>query len=101
MQDDEPGPMRRQVTLACFLAVLLLLAVFPGIDLFISGLFFDGGFPWKDVPAQRLLQRLPGWLLVLSMTSVLIVYIFNRSTGRESWGIDGRKVIYLFAVLIV
>lgn len=91
---------RGQLILACFLIASLLLSQFPDIDIRISSLFFDKGFPVR--------QSWPVWLhhgtsyfLWLSMSAVLGIYALNRLAQRNVCGVDGRKVCYLFLVLIL
>lgn len=87
-----------QLILACFLVSSLLFVGFPGIDLSISRVFFDNGFylagQWKS-----LLQDSVRYFLCLSVLSAVGVYFYNRSLGRNLFGINGKKLIYLLLVL--
>jgi lipid A 4'-phosphatase len=90
---------RCRTSLACFLTASLLLAAFPGIDLFISKVFFDGSFHLGNQWWLKLLQRGLPYFLALSMAMAVGVGLFNLWTKRDLGGIDGRKILYLFAVL--
>jgi lipid A 4'-phosphatase len=92
--------VRSQVILASFLAFSLVVIALPAIDLGISRLFYHGGFP-RDQWWQSLLHDTLNWFLIGSLGSVVAVYAYNRIAGRRLLGIDGRRVLYLFLVLIV
>jgi lipid A 4'-phosphatase len=91
---------RSQVILACFVLFSLVVALFPAIDLGISRLFYDGGFP-RDQWWQALLHDSLNWFLGLSLGSVVALYAVNRAFGKNIGNIDGRRVVYLFLVLII
>jgi len=91
---------RSQVILASFLLFSLVAAAFPSIDLAISRLFFHGGFP-RDQWWQSLLHDSLNWFLGLSLGLVTAIYAFNRLFRRKIWNVDGRRVAYLFLVLII
>lgn len=92
---------RGRMIVACFLISSLLLAAFPHIDLFISSVFYDKGFHLRDRWWQTFLQDGLSYFLFLSMVLVVGAYLFNSLSRRNLWKIDGRKVCYLFLVLIV
>lgn len=91
---------RSQVILACFVLFSLVVALFPAFDLGISRLFYDGGFP-RDQWWQALLHDSLNWFLGLSLGSVVALYAVNRAFGKNIGNIDGRRVVYLFLVLII
>lgn len=92
---------RSRVILGCFLACSALLVAFSGIDIRISGLFYDGGFRLAGHGWTEWLHQGVGKFLYLSMFSVLGIYVLNRLTRRNLCGVDGRTVVYLFLVLII
>lgn len=92
---------RTQTILGCFLVSSLLLVQFPWIDIRISELFFDGGFYFQGGGWRRLFRDGLGYLLGLSLGSILGLYLFNKLFRRNVLGIDGRKVLYVFLVLIL
>jgi lipid A 4'-phosphatase len=90
---------RSRLIIASFVIVSVLLAAFPAIDLYVSRLFFHGRFNrggW-----QEMMHMGVGYFLGLSLISVLALYAWNRLTKRKVCGVDGRRVVYLFLVLIV
>jgi lipid A 4'-phosphatase len=92
---------RGRMIVACFLISSLLLAVFPGIDISVSRIFFDEGFRLRGKWWQAVFQEGIGYFICLSMASVAAVYVFNRLFRRQLWKVDGRKVCYLSLVLIL
>jgi len=91
---------RTQVILACFLLFSLVVASFPAIDIGISRLFYQGGFP-RDQWWQSFLHDTLNWFLGLSLGSVVALYILGKILKRKIFNVDGRRVVYLFAVLII
>jgi lipid A 4'-phosphatase len=90
---------RTRAILVSFLAISLLLVAFPSIDLRVSRLFYDGGFYMANQGWTKLFHASVPWFIYGSLVAVGAVYVYNRLTGRFVWGIDGRKVVYLLAVL--
>jgi lipid A 4'-phosphatase len=87
--------------LACFVLSSVLLVKFPAIDIEVSRLFFNQGFPWGNRWWQPLLRDSSIWFLCLSMLAVMGIYALNRWTKKQHWQVDGKKVVYLFLVLIL
>ncbi len=92
---------RSRIILACFAASASLLMVFPQIDLSISRLFFDRGFPFADHWWNQLMHASMGYVLCLSLTTVVTVYVCNKLWKRNVWQLDGKKIAYLFLVLLL
>lgn len=92
---------RSQLILACLLLAAVLFSKFPGVDIQISRLFFDKGFPLRDQWWQAWLREGMSYFLWLSMASFVAVYLLNRLSKRRLGGVDGKKVCYLFLVLIL
>ena len=91
---------RGWLILVGFLITSLLLSQFPGIDLQISRFFFDKGFP-QEQRWQAWFREGTSYFLWLSMAGVVAVYALNRWSKRNLYGVDGKKVCYLFLVLIL
>jgi lipid A 4'-phosphatase len=92
---------RSRWLVACFLLASLLLVRFSDIDLRVSALFYDRGFPMAGHWWAQALHRSTTNLLFLSMGAVLTVYAFNRIMARRVGGIDGRRVMFLLGVLVL
>jgi lipid A 4'-phosphatase len=92
---------RGQLILLGFLVASLLLSHFSSLDLQISGIFFDGGFPIKDLWWPAWLHTGLSYFLWASMLFVVTAYALNRVRRRNYCGLDGKKVCYLFLVLIL
>lgn len=91
---------RAQLILAAFLASSLLFVLFPALDLGISHALFDDGFylrgSWSALAHESVL-----YFLALSLLAVAALYLFNRISGKNLCGVDGRKVSYLLLVLVL
>jgi len=92
---------RTRLILACFLMLSLLFWGFPSIDISVSRMFFADGFHLGEQWWYRWVHQGMGYFLCLSMASVVGVYVFNRLSNRDVGRIDGKKVCYLFLVLIL
>lgn len=92
---------RSQTILACFAVSSLLLMTFPHIDLHISRLFFDERFHLSTQWWPRFMHESMGYFLCLSMTTVVGLYFCNKLWKRNVCGVDGKRIVYLFLVLIV
>jgi lipid A 4'-phosphatase len=92
---------RGQIVLACFLLSSLLLLKFPAIDIYISTMFFDTTFYLGEQRWQRWFRDGLVYFLSLSMLSVVGIYFFNRLLKRNVWRVDGKKICFLFLVLIL
>ena len=92
---------RIQIILACFAVSALLFNAFPSVDISISRLFFDGSFHLKQQWWTTLMHESMGCFLWLSLTAVVGLYVWNKLSKRNVCGVDGKKVVYLFLVLIV
>jgi lipid A 4'-phosphatase len=87
--------------LACFAAVSLLFMVFPRIDLYVSRLFFEKGFYLQGSWWPTLVHESMGYFLGLSLAAVVGLYAFNKLAKRNLCGLDGKRVVYVFLVLIL
>jgi len=92
---------RSRVLLACFLLSSVLFMAFAQLDLRIAGLFYDNGFYMAGQVWTRLLHTSVTWFIVVSLTSVAGIYVFNRFARKHIFGIDGRKLVYLLLVLVI
>jgi lipid A 4'-phosphatase len=92
---------RSQILLACFVAFSLLLMRFPEIDLYISKLFFNRDFHLASQWWTTLMHESMGYLLCLSMLTVLALYLYNKLWKRRVCGVDGKVVAYLLLVLMI
>ncbi|HKQ12854.1 MAG TPA: phosphatase PAP2 family protein [Steroidobacteraceae bacterium] len=92
---------RSRTILTSFSAAALLFMVFPGIDLFISRLFFNQGFYLSRQWWTMLMHESMGYFLGLSLASVVALCIWNKMTKRNVCGVDAKRVVYLFLVLVL
>jgi lipid A 4'-phosphatase len=92
---------RSRTILVCFAAFALLLTAFPRVDIYVSALFFDKSFYLGRQWWTTLMHESMGYFLGLSMTAVVGVYVWNKLSKRNLCGVDGKRVVYLFLVLIL
>ena len=92
---------RTRTILACFLVVSALLMAFSDVDIRISRLFFDHGFYLANQPWVRFLHHSVRGFIVVSMVLAVGTYVINRRWTWNLLNIDGRKITYLFLVLIL
>ncbi len=80
------------------IALCLLLALFPQIDLSISRLFYDHGFYLKDLLAAKIVYKAAQ--IVIALTALLLVALLVAAlAGKEI--VKKRILIYLLAVLVI
>lgn len=92
---------RSQILLASFVLFAVLVTAFPGIDIAVSKLFFDGKSFLRDQWWQTVLQVGLKYFLSISLVAVTVVYGLNKLLKKRMLGIDGRRVIFLYLVLLV
>ncbi|HEX6395797.1 MAG TPA: phosphatase PAP2 family protein [Steroidobacteraceae bacterium] len=92
---------RSQLILASFAIFAVFVTAFPGVDLAISSLFFDGKTFLRDQWWQRLLQQALGWFLPISVGLVALIYVCNRVWKRNICCVDARRVLYVVLVLAI
>jgi lipid A 4'-phosphatase len=92
---------RCQIILAAFAIFALFVTSFPGIDLAVSSLFFDGKTFLRDQWWQQLLQQSLGYFIPLSVLAVALLYAINRLFRRNFCGVDLRRVLYVILVLAI
>jgi lipid A 4'-phosphatase len=92
---------RSRIILASFVLCSLLLTAFPAIDLAISRALFHAGTFVRARSWQEVVHVGLTWFLCLSMTAIVALYSYNRLRKRSVAGINGRKVLFLFLVLII
>lgn len=92
---------RSQIILASFVIFALFVTAFPGVDIAISSLFFDGRSFLRDQWWQKFLQQALGYFLSLSVGVVALLYACNRLFRLNICGVDGRRVLYVVLVLAI
>lgn len=90
-----------RIILASFLVISTLLVLYPDIDLRVSHAFFDDGFYLSHPAWIRFFRQGVVYFLCASLLCVVGIYLFNRHRKKSVLGLDGRKVLYLFLVLIL
>ena len=80
-----------------------VVSVFPQLDLWVSGLFFDGSAAaWT--PRSNLMQfarsGVPS-LIIGMLLFVLILWVAGRVLGQFFWSVTGRKAAYLVTTLLI
>jgi lipid A 4'-phosphatase len=85
------------------IASLALFWFVPGIDLFVSGLFYDPqhGFWLAAWPPVRLVTASIGWVTWAILLIALAGAIWLRVSGRPLWRFDRSALIFLIAALAI
>ena len=83
---------RTHTILACFVTSSVLLAAFSDVDIRISRLFFENGFYLANQGWTRLMHDAVRYFILVSMISVVGIYVFNRLSKRSLCAIDGRSL---------
>jgi lipid A 4'-phosphatase len=86
---------------ALLVASLALFWWAPGIDLFVSGLFYDPrhGFTlaaWRPLTDFEGLVR---WITLAMLAVILAAAVWLRLAGRKLWRLDRNALIFLLAAL--
>lgn len=74
---------------------------FPGIDLYVSGMFSHDRFHLSRQWWIMLMHESLGYFLGLSLAIVVALYLCNKLYKKNLCEVDGKKVVYLFLVLLV
>jgi lipid A 4'-phosphatase len=92
---------RSRIILGAFALSALLFAAFPGIDLYVAKLFYRANGFDRDQGWQNFLHDSLNYFLAASLLVITGLYAFNRLRKRNVLDVDGRKVVYVFLVLIL
>jgi lipid A 4'-phosphatase len=87
--------------MACFAASSLLFRALPDVDIYISRMFFDGSFYLQGRWWATFMHQSMGCFLGLSLAAVVGLHLWNKLSKRNVCAVDGKRVAYLFLVLIV
>ena len=84
-------------------ASLALFWFVPGIDLFVSGVFYDPqhGFWLAASPPVRLITASIRWITWAILLVALVGAIWLRVSGRPLWRLDRNAVIFVVATLAI
>jgi lipid A 4'-phosphatase len=92
---------RSRTILAGFAVSSLLFMAFPDIDLYVSGMFSHDSFHLGRQWWTMLMHESLGYVLCLSMATVLGLYVCNKLWKTNLCEVDGKRVLYLFLVLLL
>lgn len=92
---------RTRTILAGFLLSSVLLVALADLDIRISRMFFDHGFFLAGQQWSKWLHDSVRGVIVVSMAAVSGICVYSQLAKRDLWGIDGRKITYLFLVLVL
>jgi len=71
------------------------------MDIQISSLFYDNGFYLKGTWWETLLYKSVKPVLIISLLTVMTLWLVNRYMNKNIWAIDGAKTLYLILVLVI
>ena len=95
------GPVRTMLMITVALSALFLL--FPGLDVWFSGLFYDpdAGFPAARVPALRWLRQLADAIIWAAAIAVILSVLVKLMLPDTRSLIKPRAALFLGSTLIV
>ncbi|MHC3994307.1 phosphatase PAP2 family protein [Thiomicrolovo sp. ZZH C-3] len=78
----------------------LLLYLFPQIDIAVSSLFYspETGFEQGGTLWERLIYHSVGVVLTAIYVGALLLWLYNRVSGRALLAFNGKKLLYLLLV---
>lgn len=76
----------------------LLFVIFPQIDLYISGLFFDNGFYLNHTFFEQVLYHSVKPLLIGLFGLGTLLWLYNRKTKKALLRFGGKQLIYIMLV---
>ncbi|MBK1666346.1 phosphoesterase [Rhodospirillum rubrum] len=88
---------------AWLLALVLVFVAFPGIDLGFSGLFYEGArgfFPARG-PFWGFMVKATPWLAYGPLIYLTLVWLGGRLVGLAFTRLDGRRLGFLYASLLL
>lgn len=89
------------ILLIGFALAAFLVIYFPQVDLMISNFFYSDGFQLKNNWLVNFLYKSVGPFLILSVLSIIAIWLHNKYKGSQILSIDGKKVGFLILVLAV
>ena len=85
-----------------FLMFSLLFLAFPEIDLYVSGLFFDGDVFWaKNTVLEQLFYNSVKPVLILFTSVIVLLFLYNKYTKKEIFNINAKTLLFAFLVLSI
>lgn len=78
-----------------------VLYVFPQLDLTLAGYFYeaDAGFGIAGEWWERTVYHSVTYVLVIFYVGALVLWLYNKVTGRDLWRLTGKKLLYVLLVL--
>ena len=85
---------------AVMIAVSVALYLYPQADIGITSLFYTpgAGFLQHGARWERLFYKSVPVVLTVTYVGALLLWLYNKKTGRRVWGFTGKKLIYLLLV---
>ena len=83
------------------LAVSLLFLTFPGIDLWLSGFFYDpeSGFPLSRLDALNALRSLGRWLIIAAVVALIAAILGKLARPARPTPISPSNILFLLSTL--
>lgn len=96
---NRTGPL---IALAIAAVVGIVFALWPGLDLALSGVFFDGAARrWNvlDWPPQNPVRNLASWLIALVAAPAFIALVVKLILPRRPMLVPGRAIVLIVTTL--
>lgn len=90
-----------QILLICFFISSIIFLQYSSLDIQISRVFFDSGFYLKGSWWEAILYKSVKPFLIISLIGVIFLWQFNKRQNKNIFAINGKKVGFLFLVLVI
>jgi len=85
------------------LVVSTLFFIFPGIDVWFSGLFYDPstGFPLSRLDALKALRSIGKWLIIGAVVALVAAPLIKLARPRQPTPVPPRDILFLLSTLAI
>lgn len=97
------GASLRRHWMAWLLGSMLVFVTFPGLDLSVSGWYWDSANGWRlgDHPLAEFVRKGLPALVIGAAVFVLLLYVAGKVLKQRFWGVDGRITTYILSSLLI
>lgn len=85
-----------------FIVLSFIFVMFPEIDVYVSGLFYNGkSFPANHSSIEQLLYHSIKPVIITFSLLTALIYAYNKITKKNILNVTGRVVVFLFLTLTI
>lgn len=90
-------------SIALILILSLFFLVFPSIDIWFSGLFYDPdtGFPLSQFEALGALRSIGKWLIIAAVATMIAALFIKLARPRKKSPVPPRDILFLLSTLAI